>query len=213
MSQERIVLWRHGQTDWNIENRFQGHTDIPLNAVGHFQAEHASKILLGMNPLKIVSSDLTRTQQTAGALSRLTKLEIITHSGLRETHGGQWEGRTGSENRESDEKNFLGWLHGEDIPAGGTGERRSEVASRARSVIEDEMARSQGTVIFVTHGGTARCVLGSMLGLPFERWGSLGGLANASWSVVEKNSIGAWSLTEHNAGSIPEPIFGNESSS
>lgn len=213
MSAQRIVLWRHGQTDWNIENRFQGHTDIPLNTVGQFQAEHAAKVLLGMNPIKIVSSDLIRTQQTATALAALTGLSIVTDSGLRETNGGMWEGKTGAENRRIDEKNFLGWLHGADIPAGTTGERRSEVANRARIVIEREIAETPGTVIFVTHGGAARCILGSMLELPFEKWGSLGGLSNASWSVLEKNSIANWSLVEHNAGSIPEPVFGNESSS
>jgi len=63
----RIVLWRHGQTDWNIESRFQGHSDIPLNAVGHYQAAHAAKILAGMNPVKIIASDLIRAQQTAQA--------------------------------------------------------------------------------------------------------------------------------------------------
>ncbi len=213
MNTQRIVLWRHGQTDWNIDNRFQGHTDIPLNAVGYFQAEHAAKILLGMNPIKIVSSDLIRTQQTAAALASLTGLSIVTDSGLRETNGGMWEGKTGAENRRVDEKNFLGWLHGADIPAGTNGERRSEVAERTRTVIEREMVDQSGTVIFVTHGGAARCILGSMLELPFEKWGSLGGLSNASWSVLEKNSIANWSLTEHNAGSIPEPVFGNESTS
>ena len=90
MAPTRIVLWRHGQTDWNIENRFQGHTDIPLNSVGRFQVEHAAKVLIGMNPIKIVSSDLSRTRETAGALSQLSGLPIITDIGLRETDGGNW---------------------------------------------------------------------------------------------------------------------------
>lgn len=213
MTTPRIVLWRHGQTDWNIENRFQGHTDIPLNRVGEFQVEHAAKILLGMNPIKIISSDLIRTRSTAAALANLAGLPVALDARLRETHGGSWEGRTGAENRALDEENFLGWLHGADFPAGGTGEKRSEVAARARAVIDSEMASSSGTVLFVTHGGTARCVLGSLLELPFERWGALGGLSNASWSVLEKNSLGKWFLAEHNAGSIPEPNFGNESGS
>ena len=213
MSQPRIGLWRHGQTDWNIENRFQGHTDIALNAVGRFQVEHAAKVLIGMNPIKIVSSDLTRTQETASALSNLAGVATIIDAGLRETNGGNWEGRTGEENRAADHENFLGWLHGADVPAGQIGERRSEVAARARVVIDREMESALGTVVFVTHGGTARCILGSILDLPFEKWSALGGLSNASWSVLEKNSLGKWFLTEHNAGSIPEPNFGNESGS
>jgi len=56
-------------------------------------------------------------------------------------------------------------------------------------------------------------LLGSILDLPFEKWASLGGLSNASWSVIEPNAFikAGWSLVEHNAGSIPEPVFGNES--
>jgi broad specificity phosphatase PhoE len=69
MAANRIVLWRHGQTDWNVVNRFQGHSDIALNDVGEFQAKHAAQILAGMNPTGIISSDLGRARNTAQALS------------------------------------------------------------------------------------------------------------------------------------------------
>ena len=71
---QRIVLWRHGQTHWNIENRFQGHSDIPLNETGIKQAERAALLLMNLKPSKIVSSDLIRAQQTAGALSQLSQI-------------------------------------------------------------------------------------------------------------------------------------------
>ncbi|NCY11150.1 MAG: histidine phosphatase family protein, partial [Actinobacteria bacterium] len=60
MQGQRIVLWRHGQTDWNIANRFQGHSDIALNEVGIRQAERAAPLLLNLQPSKIISSDLIR---------------------------------------------------------------------------------------------------------------------------------------------------------
>ncbi len=68
MAANRVVLWRHGQTDWNVVNRFQGHSDIPLNEVGEFQAKHAAQILAGMNPTAIISSDLGRARNTAKLL-------------------------------------------------------------------------------------------------------------------------------------------------
>ncbi len=213
MSKEsvRLVIWRHGQTDWNIENRFQGHSDIPLNSVGHYQAEHAAKILEAMGATRIIASDLIRAQHTAEKLSALTGLPVETDARLRETNGGNWEGKTGLENRANDSARFIGWISGDDGPAGEIGERRSEVALRAEAAAHAALQSAEGTVVFVTHGGTARCLLGKLLGLNFADWSSLGGLSNAQWSVLEYSKyLNRWTLSEHNAGSIPEPVFGNE---
>ena len=121
---QRIILWRHGQTDWNLANRFQGHSDIPLNNEGIAQARKAAPLLLNLKPDRIISSDLMRAQQTAQALSDISGLPISLDSGLRETHGGNWEGKTGSQNREEDFDRFVNWLDGDDEPAGQTGERQ-----------------------------------------------------------------------------------------
>jgi probable phosphoglycerate mutase len=80
MAANRIVLWRHGQTDWNVANRFQGHSDIDLNEVGKFQAKHAAQILAGMNPTAIISSDLGRARTTAQALADITGLTVSIDS-------------------------------------------------------------------------------------------------------------------------------------
>jgi broad specificity phosphatase PhoE len=197
----RVVLWRHGQTDWNILNRFQGHSDIPLNDVGIYQAQHAARLLADMEPTKIISSDLQRAHATALELATLVDLPVTLDPDLRETNGGKWEGKTGLENRAEDFANFVRWIDGDNNPAGETGERRTDVALRA---VEGQ------TLIVVTHGGTARCVLGHLLALPQSHWGVIGGLSNAAWSVLQRNPRG-WHLVEHNAGSIPEPIYGEES--
>jgi probable phosphoglycerate mutase len=211
-SSQRIVLWRHGQTNWNIENRFQGHSDIPLNDVGVAQAERAAPLLMALQPEKIISSDLIRAQQTASALAKLSNLDIHIDAGLRETNGGKWEGKTGAENRAADYERFVTWLDGDDAPAGETGERRSEIAERAVNAIVRALTPELSTLIVVTHGGTARCILGKMLGMPMNQWSALGGLSNASWSILENgHHRDGWVLVEHNAGSIPEPIYGEES--
>ncbi|MCX6456394.1 MAG: histidine phosphatase family protein [Actinobacteria bacterium] len=153
----RVLLWRHGQTDWNTVNRFQVDID------------------------------------------------------LRETNGGLWEGKTGAENRAEDLQNFVRWIDGEDNPAGTTGEKRSDVANRAVGAIKRALGDLDNQLLVVTtHGGTARCVLGSLLNLPMANWGAVGGLSNASWSILQTNPRG-WHLVEHNAGSIPEKILGEES--
>lgn len=208
----RIVLWRHGQTDWNINNRFQGHSDIPLNDVGVYQAQRAAQLLAGMKPTGIISSDLQRAIATAQALADLVRLPVEVDQDLRETNGGHWEGKTGEENRETDSANFLRWIDGDNSPAGAIGERRTEVAERAVGAINNALAKGgEGQLLIVTtHGGTSRCVLGKLLELPQSHWGVLGGLSNAAWSILQQNPRG-WNLVEHNAGSIPEPIYGEES--
>jgi len=209
----QVVLWRHGQTDWNVENRFQGHSDIPLNKVGEYQVTQAAEVLAGLNPNRIISSDLIRAQSTAAALAKLTNLKVEINPGLRETNGGLWEGKTGSENRASHGEFFTRWYEGGDEPAGEIGERRSDVAKRAVAAIEKETENFSGTIVFVTHGGTVRSVLGSILNLPIGHWGIIGGLSNACWSVLEltKHHTGTrWYLAEHNAGSLPEPVFGDD---
>ena len=211
MAGNRVLLWRHGQTDWNIVNRFQGHSDIPLNDVGRYQVKHAAEILAGMNPTAIISSDLGRARATAQALADLVGLPVTTHENLRETNGGLWEGKTGKENRAEDFQNFIRWIDGDDNPAGTTGEKRSEVAARAVGVIMKELeGKTDQLLVVATHGGTARCVLGELLKLPLSHWGVIGGLSNASWSILERNTR-QWNLIEHNAGSIPEPVYGEES--
>lgn len=215
---KQIILWRHGQTDWNLENRFQGHSDIPLNSVGRYQAKQAARVLRDLEPTSIISSDLGRALATAEALADVTGLDVRVDQRLRETHGGSWEGKTGAENRADDYERFIRWIDGNDEPAGGDGEKRSEVAARAIAAIHSALTLEdrglQERLVVVTHGGTARCVLGSLLRLPMSSWGALGGLANASWSVLTDNHHAEqlqWLLAEHNAFSIPEPVLGEES--
>jgi probable phosphoglycerate mutase len=205
-----IILWRHGQTDWNVANKFQGHTDIPLNAVGEYQAAHAARLVIDMKPTAIISSDLQRAHKTAQALADISGLEITIDARLRETNCGAWEGLTGEEIRATDLDNLREWSLGGDNPAGGTGDRRSEVGARAKAAIDDYLAGKDGqTLLVATHGGTARSIIGMFLELPIPMWSKIGGLSNASWSVLSHSPKG-WLLTEHNAGSIPEPVLGQD---
>jgi glucosyl-3-phosphoglycerate phosphatase len=77
------VLWRHGQTIWNAESRFQGQTDIPLDDTGEAQAAGAASRLATLRPDAIFSSDLTRAASTAAPLARLTGLAVTLDKDLR----------------------------------------------------------------------------------------------------------------------------------
>jgi glucosyl-3-phosphoglycerate phosphatase len=210
----RVVLWRHGQTVWNAENRFQGQTDVPMDEVGVQQAGRAARLLAALAPQVIVSSDLRRAVDTAAPLAQILRQPVLIDAGLRETHGGEWEGLVAQDILAKDLDAYRAWQRGEDVRAGTTGERRSEVAERAVPAIERALAKlpdTSGTVVAVTHGGSARAVVGQMLALPQEHWGALGGLANCSWSVLAETEGGTrWRLLEHNAGSLPEPVLGDD---
>ena len=210
---KRLIIMRHGQTDWNVENRFQGHTDIPLNAIGRAQVARAASILGTQDINYIISSDLQRAYDTAIAVAAVKKLAVVKDSQLRETHCGSWEGRTGPDIEATDGENLARWFAGDDLPAGGDGERRSEVVTRMMRAIETGLSRCESgqTLLVVTHGGAARGAIGALLGLEISDWVAIGGLANASWSIVEERNS-RWRLIEHNSGVLPEPILGQESS-
>ena len=210
---KRLIIMRHGQTDWNVENRFQGHTDIPLNAIGRAQVARAASILGTQDINYIISSDLQRAYDTATAVAAVKKLAVVKDSQLRETHCGSWEGRTGPDIEATDGENLARWFAGDDLPAGGDGERRSEVVTRMMRGIETGLSRCESgqTLLVVTHGGAARGAIGALLGLEISDWVAIGGLANASWSIVEERNS-RWRLIEHNSGVLPEPILGQESS-
>ena len=206
----RVILWRHGQTAWNVERRFQGSTDVPLTEAGAGQARRAARLLASLRPDAIVSSDLTRAADTAAELAALTGLHVTPEEGLRETYAGVWQGLTHEEiiARHGDE--YAAWKRGEAIRRGG-GELETEVADRAAPVVlrHVEKLPVDGTLVVVSHGGTIRTTIGRLLGLQAPHWESLGGLSNCCWSVLGEGARG-WRLLEHNAGTLPEPVLGDD---
>ncbi|WP_103503818.1 MULTISPECIES: histidine phosphatase family protein [unclassified Streptomyces] len=209
-SGRRVVLWRHGQTAWNLERRFQGTTDIALTAEGVAQARRAAVILARLRPDAIISSDLCRTADTAAELAAVTGLPVSHDKALRETYAGVWQGLTHEEIIERHGEQYAAWKRGEPVRRGG-GELETEVADRAAPTVEEAVADlpEGGTLVVVSHGGTIRTTIGRMIGLAPHSWEALGGLANCSWSVLGENARG-WRLLEHNAGSLPEPVIGDD---
>jgi glucosyl-3-phosphoglycerate phosphatase len=204
------VLWRHGQTAWNVERRFQGSTDIELTETGVTQARRAARLLASLKPDAIVSSDLRRAAATAAELARLTGLDIAYDAGLRETFAGVWQGLTHDEIVGKYGLEYTAWKRGEPVRRGG-GELETEVADRAAPVVlhHAEKLPECGTLVVVSHGGAIRTTIGRLLGLEAHHWEGLGGLSNCCWSVLGEGARG-WRLMEHNAGTLPEPVLGDD---
>ncbi|HEY9328072.1 MAG TPA: histidine phosphatase family protein [Streptomyces sp.] len=206
----RIVLWRHGQTAWNLERRFQGTTDIDLTDEGVGQARRAARLLASLKPDAIVASDLRRAAATAAELAAITGHAIAHDPGLRETYAGAWQGLTHEEIVGLYGEQYAAWKRGEPVRRGG-GELETEVADRAAPVVlaHADKLPDGGTLVVVSHGGTIRTTIGRLLGLEAHHWEGLGGLSNCCWSVLGEGARG-WRLLEHNAGTLPEPVLGDD---
>ncbi|MGC0414575.1 broad specificity phosphatase PhoE [Embleya sp. AB8] len=147
---------------------------------------------------------------TAAELARLVDVPVVIDPALRETYAGDWQGLTNREIEETFPEQFAAWRRGEPVRRGG-GELESEVADRMAAAIElaVEKLPDDGTLVVVSHGGAIRCGLGALLDLPRETWGALGALSNCCWSVLGPGARG-WRLLEHNAGTLPEPVIGDD---
>ncbi len=195
----RLVLWRHGQTAFNAERRFQGQRDVPLNAVGRAQARRAARHLATLEPTELWSSDLSRAASTAGYLARLTGLEIRQDKDLRERHGGAWEGLTIEEIRERYPDDLAAWE-----PPGG--ETLKTVAERTAAALARIAAgAAPGSLVVVTgHGASLTWGMSRLLGLDDR---VTGGMGNCCWSLLSRR-VGhdRWRLLEFNVGALPEPV-------
>jgi glucosyl-3-phosphoglycerate phosphatase len=193
------VLWRHGQTTWNVERRFQGQSDVPLNEVGVEQAREAARLLAAVKPAAIFASDLSRAARTAGELSRLTGLPVQFDKDLRERNGGKWEGLSDREIREQYPEAHRAWMppDGESVQA--VGERAAGAFERIA-----EGLPSDSVGVIVSHGAAIGLGLAQLLGLPLQDR-VLGALSNCCWSVVGQRG-GRWRLLEHNVGRLPVPV-------
>lgn len=177
---------------------------------GVAQARRAAGLLAHLRPDAIIASDLRRTADTAAELAALTGLDVEHDEALRETYAGVWQGLTHSEIIARYGEEYAAWKRGESVRRGG-GELESEVADRAAPFVERSVEKlpEGGTLVVVSHGGTIRTTIGRLIGLPSHSWEALGGLANCSWSVLGRGARG-WRLLEHNAGSLPEPVLGDD---
>ena len=171
--------------------------------MGRAQAAAAAGVLVAAAPAVVVTSDLARARNTAQALADLLGLPAVPDRRLRELDLGTWQGLTSEQVKERFPDEHDSWRRGDDVARGG-GETYSQAGERAAECVRDHLSGvpAGGTLLAVTHGGTARAALGVLLDLPPASWGRLAPLGNACWSVLVEGEIG-WRLERHNTGLGP----------
>lgn len=195
----RLVLWRHGRTEWNAAGRFQGRMDPPLDAVGRRQAVESAPHLVESARLDgdavVVSSDLSRAADTAAALATLLGVGVRHDPRLREHGMGSWEGLTRDEVADRYPDQFADWLAGRPVRGRG-GEEAEAVAERAFAALVD--LPPAPVAVVVSHGGTSGRLLERLLGLAPDQRRLFGPLGNCAWTELVEHS-GRWRVLRHNS--------------
>ncbi len=151
----RFWLVRHGETNWNVEGRYQGTTDISLNDRGKSQAESLGQLLAanGVPFQAVFSSHLCRARETAGIIARFLDLPVFVDNRLREIELGEWEGELFTEIREQFPESVKERLTNAARTRAPGGESAMEVALRMSEAAADIAACHPGEdVILVGHG-------------------------------------------------------------
>ncbi len=193
----RLVMLRHGQTEYNAGSRMQGQLDTELTDLGREQAAAAAEVLAKRQPLIIVSSDLRRALDTAVALGERSGQPVLVDTRLRETHLGDWQGMTHLEVDAAAPGARLAWRdNARWAPHGG--ESRVDVAARSMPLLAELVAdqtewgvdEPDRPVVLVAHGGLIAALTAALLALPVDNWPVLGGMGNASWVQLSGHSRG-----------------------
>ncbi|MGY1688769.1 histidine phosphatase family protein [Geodermatophilus sp. SYSU D01105] len=201
----RLVVWRHGRTEWNVIGRFQGQQDPPLDAEGRRQAVEAAAHLTVTGALPegtvVVASDLSRAAETAASLATVLGVPLRLDPRLREVGIGSWEGLTREEVAERHPEQYADWLAGRPVRGRG-GEDPADVPRRALAALRD-LPEAPAAVV-VTHGGTAARLLEALLELGPEHRRVFGPLGNCAWSelAVQRDR---WRLLRHNTSAPQVP--------
>jgi probable phosphoglycerate mutase len=186
----RLVVVRHGVTDWNREGRFQGHQDPPLSDTGRREADLVAERIASddlLRPERIVSSSLARAAETAAAIGRAAGAAVEADDRLMEIGQGEWEGRTHAELEVADARRYRAWRDAAGVRQPPGGESIDSALARVRAVV-DEIARSADTTVcLVSHGGTMRVLARLLFDLADDR----------SWALdVDNASIGVATLVD-----------------
>jgi glucosyl-3-phosphoglycerate phosphatase len=197
----RLVLWRHGETDFNATGRMQGHLDAELTPTGWNQARFAVPALVRFDPDIVLTSDLHRAMDTATVFTDASGVPLRVDKRLRETHLGKWQSLTPEEVEVSWPGGIATW-RADATWAPPDGESRVDVANRTAEVVGELDAEFDRTALLCVHGGVIIALTAHLLGLPITVWPQLAGIANCHWTVLTRrpDDGGSWRLAAYNAG-------------
>ena len=204
----RVILIRHGETDWSRDGRWQGWSDVPLNEKGHRQARDLVEPLARQHPTHLVATDLVRTQETLQPLADAVGLVPLIEPEFKEIDVGSWAGLS---HAEAEERYPEGVARHD---AGGTGwedgETYADVAERGTRALNhhSEGLDESDLLVIVAHGGLIGAVTGRIIGLTAEQQRiHLGRISHGHATYLRRRESAAgpiWRVLAYNA-----PLLGD----
>ena len=169
MKETEIILIRHGETEWNSQQRMQGHSNSDLSSVGQAQIQALGQWMKNVPFDHIYSSDSLRAKQTAEAITQFSGHELQFDQRLREKNLGVFEGLTSEEARERHPEVFRLFKTAGSKYVIDEGESTQQLQDRALEIVDEiRIKHPEERVLLVTHGGFIRVVMKHSLGLSLE---------------------------------------------
>jgi len=191
-----IILARHGETKWNVEEIFRGRIDIELNETGIKQAELLAEYLSHTKIDAIYSSPLKRALKTAEVIASHHKLDVEIAPGLIDFDYGKWQGLSHQEVKDKYKELYAEWISHPDKIKIPTGERLNVVRKRALSVVGNVIVKYKGTVVLVAHRVVNKVLICALLGLDNSHFWNIRQDTCGITTFTYEN--GRFILTEHN---------------
>ena len=200
----RIILARHGETEWNVAEIFRGRIDVELSEKGLKQAELLAGYLRDFKIEAIYSSALKRALRTAQAISQYHRLNVEISTGLMDLDFGEWEGLSRREVQEKYKESYSEWLNYPEKTRMPKGESLNDVRERAIALIGEVTVKHEGTVVLVSHRVVTKILICALLGLDNSHFWNI---EHDTCGMTTFNyRDGQFILTEHNNTSCLKPI-------
>ena len=201
-----IILARHGETGWNVEEVFRGRIDIELSETGVKQAELLAEYLSDAKIEAIYSSPLKRALKTAGLVAGYHQLDVEITPGLVDLDFGEWQGLPRPEVEKKYKELYAKWVDSPHQVIMPGGESLNEVRERAIAVVDRVLAEYTGTIVLVAHRVVNKVLICALLGLDNSHfWNLRQDTCGITIFAYEKKRF---MLIRHNDTSFLKPIQG-----
>ena len=199
-----IILARHGETAWNVGEIFRGRIDVELNETGLKQAELLAEYLSHLKLEAIYSSPLKRALKTAETIAGYHELDVEIAPGLVDFDYGDWQGLPHQEVKDKYGELYREWANRPERVKIPSGESLEDVRVRALEVVNQTVARHQGTVVLVSHRVVNKILICALLGLDNAHFWNIRQETCGITTFTREND--QFILTEHNNTAYLKPI-------